>query len=145
MKYLKITILTVFILATILSLGFIVLAQDISSEIAARPQITYKSTQLRDPFVSVLKSEAKPVNQGLGGLERPKIDPNKFKVQGLIWGSKFPQAIINGTVLRIGDFIDEAEVIEIDKKGVTLSISGEIINLSAPGQSGALKNKTKEE
>ncbi|MFA5093444.1 MAG: general secretion pathway protein GspB [Candidatus Omnitrophota bacterium] len=128
-----------------MSLGVVVLAQDmLSSDVVLRPQVTYRSAQLRDPFVSVLTNEAKPANQGLA-MEKPKIDPNKFKVQGLIWGSKLPQTIINGTVLRIGDFIEEAEVLEIDKKGVVLSISGQIVNLSAPGQSGIIKDKTKEE
>ncbi len=41
-------------------------------------------------------------------------------VQGVVWGGAMPQAIINNKVFNIGDVIEGAKVIEINKKGVIL-------------------------
>jgi len=41
-------------------------------------------------------------------------------VQGVIWGGAMPQAIINNRVINIGNVIEGAKVIDINKKGVVL-------------------------
>jgi len=107
-----------------------------------RPQIKYKSSQLRDPFQSYLIKEEKSKagqEQGADNLVKPKLDLNLLEVQGIIWGGKIPQSIINNKVLAIGDSINGAEILSIDKSGITLNFAGEILNLSAPGQGVASK------
>lgn len=142
MKYLR-TIIFAIILGAVIDLSWVVFAQDaVNSSTALRTPVNYSSAQLRDPFVSVIKKEAKPEKSNLENTELPKIDPDKFKVEGLIWGSKFTQAIINGVVLREGDLIDGAEVIKIEKDGVTLDYSGQVIDLPAPGRSKILEHLT---
>jgi len=131
-------ILLVFLAAAVINFGFIALAQENTvDEIITRPQIKYKSGQLRDPFVSVMVKEEKRQDsqkQGAAELNQPKIDLGALKVQGVIWGTKMSQAIINNKVLVVGDLIDGAEILSINKKGVTLSFAGEVVHLSAPGQ-----------
>jgi len=138
MKRLSSYLLLVFSLAAAINFGFIALAQEnTADEIIIRPQIKYKSGQLRDPFAPVMVKEEKKESlqkQGTAELNRPKIDLNILNVQGIIWGTKLPQAIINHKVLAAGDLIEGAEILRIDKKGVTLSFAGETFNLPAPGQ-----------
>lgn len=134
-------IFLVFSLAAVINSGFIALAQgNTDDETIDRPQIKYGSGQLRDPFAPVMaKEEKKPSLQEQAELKRPKINLGALDVQGVIWGAKAPQAIINNQVLVAGDSINGAEILSIDKKGVTLSFAGEIVNLAAPGQNSANK------
>ncbi|MFA5198612.1 MAG: hypothetical protein WC432_03600, partial [Candidatus Omnitrophota bacterium] len=88
-----------------------------------------------DPFRTYLikdEPEVKPQETGLP--VKPDFDISKLQLQGVVWGVKNPQAIINGKVVSVGDLIEGAEIVSIDKKGVTLSINGGIMDLSSPGQ-----------
>ena len=122
------------ILAT--GLGFIASAEEVTADGAiARSVMKYESTSLRDPFRAYLVTE-KPVpiiEQEDTSSIKPKLDLSTLKVQGIIWGVKTPQAIINGKVLSVGDWIDDVEIIKIEKKGVTLGFKGEMFVLAAPG------------
>lgn len=143
MKRLYNYILLVFFLVAVVNFGFIALAQEnTADEIITRPQIKYRSGQLRDPFVPVMLKEEKSQDlqkQGAVELNQPKIDLSALQVQGIIWGTRTPQAIINNKVFVTGDLIDGAEILSIDKKGITLSFAGEVIQLPAPGQNSANK------
>lgn len=133
-----------FIFTLILAISFagLVFAQDDAvNEIIDRPQIKYKSADLRDPFISEMaeKEEEKSLTgQGEDELNKPTFDLNALNVQGIIWGGKIPQAIINNKVLSVGSLINEAEILSIDKTGITVSFAGEIFNLSAPGKNSVL-------
>ena len=112
---------------------YIASAQENSTgELINRPKLEYKSTQLRDPFQSYL-TEGVNVLSAQDGIDSTKIDPNVFVVQGIIWGGKITQAIINNKVVAVGDIIEGAKISRIDKSGITLSVSGGVINLPAPG------------
>ena len=98
-----------------------------------RPVVEYKSGKLRDPFKTYLiKEDPKPVLEENTDSAKPQLNLSKLKVQGIIWGVKTPQAIINNQVLTLGDLIEGAEILSIDKKGITLSYNGAIIDLTAP-------------
>lgn len=108
----------------------------VTDEIIARPVVEYKSSKLRDPFRTYLiKQEPRQAPQESVNLTGPGLDLGRLKVQGIIWGGSTPQAIINNKVLTIGDLIEGAEILSIEKKGITLSFNGAIFDLTAPGQS----------
>jgi hypothetical protein len=136
-------ILFVFFLITAIGQKFIVLAEEAATDlIIARPTVQYESSKMRDPFRSYLIEEVpKEVPAENAELAKPKLDLNKLQVQGVIWGVKAPQAIINNKVLKIGDLIEGAEILSIEKKGITLSFNGEISDLSAPGQVPVIKKE----
>jgi hypothetical protein len=73
----------------------------------------------------------------------PNLD--NFKVQGVIWGGNFPQAIINNKILRVGDLIDGAEIASIEKEGITLNFAGRLANLATPGNAPVLRKGDKED
>ena len=82
--------------------------------------VEYTSQDLRDPFQSPFEL-FKPVEEP----ERPKKEEapivgglSYLEVQGIVWGSSMPQAIINNTVVREGETIEGAEILAIRKEGV---------------------------
>ncbi len=130
------SILFLFYLNLAINFGSIVFAEtDNPSDIVNRPVVEYKSDGLTDPFKKLIFKEEKKEEFGLGAsLPRANVDFSSFKVQGIIWGGRIPQAIINNKVLTVGDLIEGAEILSIDKNGITLVSSGVIGNLAAPGR-----------
>lgn len=135
----------IFISALLVSFAHLVFADGNSDGVISRPVIEYSSGDLRDPFsdlfqLAVEKEKKEKEEQDIqvplvGSADPEKSMPSleKFKVQGVIWGGKFPQAIINNKILGTGDLIDGAEIVSIEKKGITLSFSGRLANLPTPG------------
>lgn len=126
----------IFFLAGGINFAHIVLAQEkITDEGILRPVVEYKSGKLRDPFQPVITPEEKKVTlDKKADLKQPGFDFGKLKVQGIIWGGRIPQAIINDKVLTVGDTIEGAEILKIDKKGITLSSAGALNNLTVSGE-----------
>jgi len=131
-------------LAGAINSTFFVLAQDDTlAVIAVRPVVEYSSGQLRDPFQTYIIKEKKTDSiERVSISTQPEIDLSKFKVQGIIWGGKITQAIINDQVFTVGDSIDGVKILSIDKKGVSLGLAEGIAILAAPGQ-GSSEQKIK--
>lgn len=134
-------ILYIVFLITVFDLRIVALADETATDqIIARPIVEYKSHNLRDPFMTYLiKAEPKVALQSNTGVVKPIFDLTKLKVQGIIWGVKTPQAIINDQIFTVGELIEGAEILSIEKKGITLSFNGEILDLIAPGQDAVFK------
>ena len=121
-------------------------AQEYASgkEIITVPKVEYRIEGLSDPFESYLPKKEK----NLAVVSRQESEAVKplpsLAVQGIIWGDVLPVAIINNKVLRVGDVIEGAKVIRIDKEGVELFYDGRVYTLSSPASSGGEK-KIKEE
>lgn len=96
-----------------------------------KPVGEYTSESLRDPFKPYVLEEKK-ASTGEGTTEEalPRLE-----VQGIIWGSTLPQAIINNTVVKAGDTIEEARILEIGKEGVTIFFKNRQYKLGSPGLS----------
>lgn len=82
-------------------------------------EVEYTSQDLRDPFKSPLEME-KVLDKGVA----PEAGLSHLKVQGMVWSSKMPQAIINNTVVRIGEVINGAEILDIRKEGIYVLYQG---------------------
>ncbi|MDD5505631.1 MAG: hypothetical protein PHR73_02615 [Candidatus Omnitrophica bacterium] len=142
----------------ILLAGFasLLFAEGSNEGVISRPVIEYTSGDLRDPFSDLFQlaaekekkeKEEQKIQAPLENIEPEKPLPSldKFKVQGLIWGGKFPQAIINNKVLGVGDSIEGVEIVNIDKKGITLDFAGRKAVLANPGSTSILEKVNKEE
>jgi len=112
---------------------------EVPEVIVNRPRIEYKSASLRDPFQTYILSEKQVITQASAttDLSKPAVNFSELKVEGIIWGTKTPQAIINSKVYIVGDRIEDAEIISIDNKGITFNSASGIVNLAAPGQNSA--------
>jgi len=84
--------------------------------------------RIRDPFKTWLPKKAQKSKRE-DADSREKIEKIKleeeivlpdFIIQGLIWNTDFPQAIINDFVVKIGDIIDEAKILDISKEGIKI-------------------------
>ncbi len=64
------------------------------------------------------------------------IQPPPLQLQGILWGTAKPQAIINRQVVSVGDTIGEATIVAVTQEGVTISFSGSEFQLKLP-QKGA--------
>jgi len=107
----------------------------VSEDLRDSNKIEYKSGNLRDPF-----KEERMEGEGGEAKEKPpekqmpvEIKPlPSLQIQGIIWGSDLPQAIINNKVLKIGDTIEEARITGISKDKVTVFFGNQKYDLSTP-------------
>ena len=111
-------------------------------ETIVRPVVEYRAQGLRNPFEqSALIPQA---TEGEVGLKPEAGKLPQLTIQGIIWGSNIPQAIINNKVAKVGDILEGAEVTEINKKGVIILFAGVSYKLTttpAMGQQENLENK----
>ena len=130
-------ILFVFFLCCLTGLWAVAWAQeDVPEAIANRQPVEYKSGELRDPFQTYISKEKKADTQQQKKAELAQLETNlnELKVQGIIWGTKMPQAIIDNKVYIVGDKVENSEIVSINHKGVDLMTAAGVINLAAPGQ-----------
>jgi len=133
--------LFVFIGAAGITLCHTALAQEGTADgMISRPVVEYKSGALRDPFQPAMEKKEEKVVQEVQQKQEKKIDLiqpgsdiGNLKVQGIIWGGRIPQAIINDQVFNVGDTIEGIEILNIDKNGITLSSGGALNNLPVLG------------
>ncbi len=116
---LKKTIFSFGLLITLsLILTYSLLMAQIISKVSSGKEVKYTSQHLRDPFQSPFEMmqmdigpvEPEPTTIGYG---LPHL-----QVQGMIWGSEMPQVIINNTVVKVGEVIEDAKILDIRKEGV---------------------------
>jgi hypothetical protein len=86
---------------------------------------SYNADGYRDPFMPQIKKEEKKKESDDSSVGREVVIPD-FSIQGMVWSSDNPQAIIDGQVLRIGDEIKEAKILSISKEGVKFLFRGKI-------------------
>lgn len=91
----------------------------------ARAAVSYTSRGLRDPFKSPFEMQGIPVvAEAEPTAPTVEYGLSHLNVQGMVWGSKMPQAIINNQIVRIGEIIDGAEILEIRREGVYVLYEG---------------------
>jgi len=110
----------------------------VPQEVIVRPKVEYKAEGLRDPF------QAPIIEQVIQGEKVQVPDtgtlPLSLAVQGIIWGGRFPQAIINNKVVKVKDTIEGALIVAIDKDSITVLFQGRQYNLAPPRvESGSYK------
>lgn len=91
-------------------------------------EIKYTGRDNRDP------SDNTAIVRGLTAQEGPapevQFPKERFAVSAVIWGSRRPQAIINGKVTNIGEKLEGWEITSIDKKGIHVTNDGKEALLS---------------
>ena len=88
-------------------------------------KIEYKAEGLKDPF----EEEKIEINEQLQIETKPLPS---LQIQGIVWGGGFPQAIINNKVVKVGDRIDEVQIINITESGITVLFENLKYDLSVP-------------
>jgi len=111
--------------------------------IIERPRIEYRARGLRNPFQQPVSAmEEEPVK-----TEEPvSMDPvtlPALNVQGIIWQGNPKQAIINNRVVKVGDSLDNIDIIDISKEGVTVLHAGVQHNISTSPATGRQDSEKK--
>ncbi len=97
-----------------------------------KPDISYKSGSLKDPFRSPIKRE-----KVVSPSEAPVADitsspPPPLVIQGIIWGGVINQAIINNKVLKTGDTIDDARIVDINQDAISVFFKNRLYKFPSP-------------
>jgi hypothetical protein len=103
-------------------------------EAVIRPKVQYKAQGLKDPFLPLIQEK----EADIATTATPaKVKPLPvLNLQALVWGGNFPQAIINNKVVKIGDVMEEAQIVGIGKEGVILLYANKKYKLSSPSVAG---------
>ncbi|MCK9572331.1 MAG: general secretion pathway protein GspB [Candidatus Omnitrophica bacterium] len=104
-----------------------------------RPKIEYTGQNFEDPFRLLPKTETN-LEEKLE-IKKEVSMPPELKVNGLVWGSDSPLAIINGQVCKVGDTIENARIESIDKNGVVIEFDWRKFTLPVTNASVSKKNK----
>ncbi len=78
----------------------------------------------RDPFKDLFQLYLYRIRL-VKSEEKLEIPLPKLTIEGIIWNSDMPQAIVDGRVVRIGDVIKNVEIVNIEKRGITVNFNGE--------------------
>jgi len=93
--------------------------------------VVYDAEGLKDPFMptDIKKAAQLPEKEP----EEPKIiTPPSLIIQGIVWGGSLPQAIINQKIVKIGDTLEGARIIDINKDVVTIAFQDQQFSFPAP-------------
>lgn len=88
-----------------------------------------------DPFDSLLPSTST-------GTEKPKekiVEPPAINIEGALWGSDMPQAIIDGEVYKVGDTLKsvDAKIYKIEKNKVFIFYEGRLFEMKVSSKKEA--------
>ena len=92
--------------------------------------VDYTSSELRDPFETYVPKEEAPLTPSQ--LQEEVFNPPTLTIQGITWGSNFPQAIVNNKVIKAGDVIEGAEVVRIKSNAIIFRIGTREFTLASP-------------
>lgn len=90
--------------------------------------VEYLGNEFKDPFHHRDPMASAPARSVKSAETAPKNNP--LVIQGLVWNLKDPQAIINGKVVKIGDTLEDAQILDITKEGVKIRRQGREVFLS---------------
>ena len=109
----------------------------------ASAPVQYTASHLRDPLLSLLPKadlteQGKPVKIDRTAPPPPPAQPPAVTVQGMVWGGPRPQALIDGELYEVGEAVQGARIVAIDRNGVTVEVEGMTFRLmtasvAAPG------------
>lgn len=105
-------------------------SQEQTQEPSFRPKVEYTADESKEIFQSCL-TNITPLLKDTSTTMLQDIKPPSLTTQGIIWQTDLPQAIINNKVVKVGDVIEGAEVIKIDKSGVEISFRNKLFKLDS--------------
>ena len=75
----------------------------------------------RDPFALLGAISSEPLSTVQKTAVSPKSGGSSFRLEGIVWDSRRPTALINGTMVEVGSSIAGWKVIEIQENRVIIS------------------------
>ena len=100
-------------------------------EVVVVPKVEYKAEGLKNPFQGFVKKAGEEASALRPG-EDASAAPPPLTIQGIVWGGNFPQAIIDNKVVKVGDTVQDAQIVEISRNKVIILFKDRKFNLSSP-------------
>lgn len=85
-----------------------------------------KASWGRDPFRWDTRPQPRPKN--VQSVSQPEYAPG-WRLSAIVFSNSLPLAIVNGKTVKVGDVVDRAQVVRIDRKKVTLLYNGSSIEI----------------
>ena len=112
--------------------------------IGLKPGVSYTAENLRDPFTNPAQNEIS-AQPGEPVSNVPEIPLPAMKIQGIFWGGKFPQAIINDKIVKVGEKIEDVKVLAIEKNSVTVFFGNKQFVLPSPASDNLAASSNKKD
>ncbi len=97
------------------------------------PKLPEKKPEIIEEIVVPTVEEIHPiVEEKVAVIEPPKpvIEPPLLTINGLVWNSEFPQAIVNNQIVKLGDTIEGVTVVGIHREGIDITFEGAQFTIS---------------
>jgi hypothetical protein len=95
------------------------------SAVRAERDYVYDSQGERNPFIPLVTAEGRLLQ-----LEKPEASKKALNLEGIIYDKYgITYAIVNGTVIRIGDYLAGFQVLKIEKNKVVLVKEGQVLEI----------------
>lgn len=106
---------------------------------ATRVPIQYTAGNYRDPLVSLLPQPKAETPAASVQAQAPKPVPTapNVRIEGMLWGGRRPQVLIDGKLYEIGDTVQDSEIVGITRDGVTVVNQGTTFVLRPPRAANA--------
>lgn len=108
--------------------GMLTVRWAVFADNAEQLAVAYTGEAYESPFKPCLPQKGIVISPGPAEAETPIPS---LRLEGIVWGGLFPQAIINGSIVKEGDKISDAEVVKIEKNEIKLSYQGSIFFLKS--------------
>ena len=90
--------------------------------------VKYNPVESADPLKNIFLEFLEDLRSGkakkVDEKAKKQIKVPQMSIIGLVWNSDAPQAIINGRVVSVGDTIEGAKLVAVDKSGVKVEYEG---------------------
>lgn len=102
-----------------------------SAQVSFDVEAKRKEAWGRDPFSGSISrtAESRSASGQKSKTTTTKSNRQGWSLTGIIDNGTTPFAFINGKMVKVGDLIDQARVVKIEKQTVTLSINGSHVAL----------------
>ena len=106
-----------------------------SGKIEIPSPIEFVGDKFRDPFEIPPAVKEKISERQVANIsdKKAEVPIPVLTLKGIFWGTASPRAIINGKIVKKGDFIEGVEVLDITKEGVQLKFSTREFTLKTKG------------
>lgn len=92
----------------------------------AQEEFKYDSKGKRNPFIPLVTPDGKLIN-----LDSEETKNNGFMLEGIIFDKNgVSYAIVNGSVVKVGDIVGQAQVLKIEKNSVIFVKDGQTSQVS---------------
>ncbi len=75
-------------------------------------RLAYRGRDFRNPFRALLPAKIDKIQSG------EAVAPPPLVITGVVWNVRKPSAIVDGQLVGLGDVINEAEIVAIERQAI---------------------------